>query len=465
MANPLTYSDYINDTALIEALRIPQPPPAGQSADTWPMWQLPGQPGAGAAWSPGEPWPSGGNWRHDEVLFIRTHQAFEVWFALVLHELDSILGSAAEVCRARGCELPRVNLADRDKTMPSVPHAASQYPDIEHEADGQSDRAVAAVIRRLPEPARFHVKTELHLSWLAPDLLDLWTSRLHRAGAALATTVPFFRVLATLTPAQFLQFRGRLVPASGFGSVQFRELELTLGLREINESKLRPLSGTDQAEPNGPPLPPGMLRPTAATPPGMAANCFHRTLPPRAWPRVARREAGPSLRDLLYALVNARGLLWGDDAAMHRDIDAFAAHNVREMVRDWRQAAQESGPPRGGEAPASDELLNERAAELDSLLSHRENIVAARLAMRSGGDPRLDALGRFLEACLQLDEALLIWRDTHIRFVESMIGTRRGTGGGGLQYLRGTIDPRRGSRFTHVFPCLWYGRSLVQKPV
>jgi tryptophan 2,3-dioxygenase len=39
-------------------------------------------------------------------------------------------------------------------------------------------------------------------------------------------------VLETMTPMDFLAFRDRLQPASGFQSVQFRELELTLGMRD-----------------------------------------------------------------------------------------------------------------------------------------------------------------------------------------------------------------------------------------
>ena len=29
---------------------------------------------------------------HDELLFIITHQAFELWFRLILHELESVIG-------------------------------------------------------------------------------------------------------------------------------------------------------------------------------------------------------------------------------------------------------------------------------------------------------------------------------------------------------------------------------------
>jgi tryptophan 2,3-dioxygenase len=42
-----------------------------------------------------------------------------------------------------------------------------------------------------------------------------------------------------------------------------------------------------------------------------------------------------------------------------------------------------------------------------------------------------------------------------------MIGTRRGTGGGGLRYLTGTVASPY-AYLTQAFPCLWQARSFVQ---
>ena len=38
-------------------------------------------------------------------------------------------------------------------------------------------------------------------------------------------------VMESMTPMDFLEFRDLLVPASGFQSVQFREIEIMLGLK------------------------------------------------------------------------------------------------------------------------------------------------------------------------------------------------------------------------------------------
>src|SRR5678815_3756185 len=53
---------------------------------------------------------------------------------------------------------------------------------------------------------------------------------LGRVGKVLHLLVEQFTVMETLTPQDFLAFRDKLTPASGFQSHQLRELEVLLGL-------------------------------------------------------------------------------------------------------------------------------------------------------------------------------------------------------------------------------------------
>ncbi|GMV38654.1 MAG: tryptophan 2,3-dioxygenase [Myxococcales bacterium] len=53
-----------------------------------------------------------------------------------------------------------------------------------------------------------------------------------RVVEILRNLVPQIHILETMTPAEFLQFRHRLMPASGFQSVQFREVEFAAGLKD-----------------------------------------------------------------------------------------------------------------------------------------------------------------------------------------------------------------------------------------
>src|SRR6476620_5207918 len=63
---------------------------------------------------------------------------------------------------------------------------------------------------------------------------DLWFARhlLSRMHVIERVLVQQIDVLETMTPQDFLEFRQRLAPASGFQSVQFRELEFLSGAKD-----------------------------------------------------------------------------------------------------------------------------------------------------------------------------------------------------------------------------------------
>ncbi len=81
-------------------------------------------------------------------------------------------------------------------------------------------------------------KQLLHELSVARDLMlaaeDLWTPRhlLRRAVVIERVLVAQVDVLETMTPQDFLAFRSYLAPASGFQSVQYRELEFLSGLKD-----------------------------------------------------------------------------------------------------------------------------------------------------------------------------------------------------------------------------------------
>src|SRR5204862_1406297 len=97
--------------------------------------------------------------QHDELLFITVHQAYELWFKQILHEIDAAIALMKE---------------DR------VAEAAQ-------------------AMRRVVE------------------IEKLLIAQIH--------------ILETMTPLRFLEFRDQLNPASGFQSMQFREIEFASGLK------------------------------------------------------------------------------------------------------------------------------------------------------------------------------------------------------------------------------------------
>ena len=157
---------------------------------------------------------------HDEALFIIIHQVYELWFKLILHEVDSAAGEIEE----------------------------------DHVYEG------TRLMRRVVEIQRLLISQ--------------------------------VRILETMRPQDFLGFRYHLNPASGFQSIQFREIEFRLGLKD--------------------------------------PVVFHRLVcEPEETQRLNARLAAPSVSDVFDALLVRRGL--GPAGA---PTQAVASGPARE--EDWR---------------------------------------------------------------------------------------------------------------------------------
>lgn len=117
--------------------------------------------------------------QHDELLFIITHQTYELWFKLLLSEFDEVIANF------------RMAAGDPEER------------DAVYEA--------ARLLRRCTEIARILVAQ--------------------------------FTVLETMLPTHFAAFRNRLGTASGFQSEQFRELEFLCGLKDEKMLRMHEPSG------------------------------------------------------------------------------------------------------------------------------------------------------------------------------------------------------------------------------
>jgi len=430
---PLTYSRYLNVAAIREIAHPPVEVPRGVRAADWPEFP--------AGWKPGHRLPRDGNWAHDEALFISTHQAFEVWFRQLLHELDDLLITAGEVAAANGRSIPRVSLASRHgEAVPRLADRRSRYPRLAKLAEESEN---GDQILETAAPAHLGVEApKARLAWFE-DRWPTWCDRVERAAHILNVCVPFYAVLQHMTPVAFLEFRERLIPASGFGSGQFREIEIGLGMRELHLGKID--WETEAAKPIHDALPPAEKELARAF--RAPETAFSRHSPDDA-DRIVARMAEPSLRDLVYWLLNAEELAGADDALRYDVADRIAERNYRHLEH-W----QTPDPKRVGIVASNDVWR-----EMGLYLAETETVAGCRLHREPGGH---GAFRRFLESCLTLDEALHHWRTAHIRFVERMIGARPGTGGGGVRYLRATVDARQAPYKRRVFPCLWNERTVL----
>lgn len=231
---------------------------------------------------------------HDELLFITIHQAYELWFKQILHEIDAA-----------------IVMMNDDRLA-----------------------AAARTLRRVVEIEKLLV-TQIH-------------------------------ILETMTPINFLGFRDQLNPASGFQSMQFREIEFASGLK--HEQLLREFR----------------------------ADEFAHT-------RLRKRFTEASLSDAFFAALRKRGL----DAP----VDEERAKGYDQRTR----------------------------AVLELLTHFEERYEEFQLA----------------EALLEHDEYFSLWRSHHVKMVERMVGTKRGTGGSeGVGYLRTTLDKK-------FFPEIWEARTSL----
>lgn len=277
---------------------------------------------------------------HDEMLFIVTHQAYELWFKQVLYELNSILDLLAR---------PAIN--DNEPTMQTVVRRGGR---------------IIRILRLL---------------------------------------VDQITILETMTSLDFLDFRDLLRPASGFQSIQWKELEAKLGLhfddrhgREYYVSQLRP----EDVE------------------------------------RVKARERDPNLLDLVN--------LWLERMPYFEPTFWPGARpDVPIQEHPFWKAYREAYKSTLLDIEAGNmDLFDRTLFGIDDDPKRRLSPKASRAAlfiMLYSGYPILHMPAELLVALQDIDEMMATWRTRHINMVSRMIGTRAGTGKStGRSYLKGALD-------------------------
>jgi tryptophan 2,3-dioxygenase len=265
---------------------------------------------------------------------------------------------------------------------------------------------------------------------------------LRRAIQTLGIAGDHWRLMETLAPQDFLDFRDKLFPASGFQSFQFPEMEIVLGLEEaLGAGQARSLAHIRNW--------------TASSP---AAG--------RAWARIERARGERTFRAALYdwlAAIPIRGSAPGD-ARDEQTVHAFLASYLGAIrAYQAQQLRQLLGAPHATPADLARKFEDRgRASEeflfaLDVAPDRRaraRRLRAALLLVESYRAPGPLAWAReLLEAVLELEELLVLWRARHARMAERIIGRRVGTGGSaGVEYLDQTTSLR-------VFGDLWAART------
>ena len=262
-----------------------------------------------------------------------------------------------------------------------------------------------------------------------------------------------FQLMETMRTQDYLKFRDKLFPASGFQSAQMREIEILLGLGDEDRLAFGEEASYQSALRNRD----GSVSPAQA--------------------RVTRRLADtPSVKEAVYAWlwrtpINGSSPQSADDKAVVADfLQSFlSCHEIYlKDVQDERiaqQALTTADEKRLLERYTSEigatrrYLLAEDISEAEER-SRVQRMRAAILFIESNRElPLLSWPGEIIDSLIAAEQSMLVFRQRHARMVERVIGRRVGTGGSaGVDYLDQTALSYR------VFKEIWAARTLLLDP-
>ena len=309
---------------------------------------------------------------NDEKHFIIVHQAFELWFKLVISELKEVH-----------------KLMDSEKI---------------------SEQSMPKIVRHLNR---------------VTEVFDLMSQQ--------------WKVMETLTPQDFLSFRDRLGTSSGFESWQLRQIEIMLGLeQQQRDAGMDPLSHMKRLESEG----------------KISSNVLTE---------FEIMIESPSLNDLLKnwlsrTPINGSLPTESNDnevvsSYINGHLDAMNEHS-KMVISHFKSIGH------GNESTLGDRLQKSIQGAKEFLIPNGEinRSRAGLLFIESYRNlPLLSWPRTLIDSFVKVEQSILLFRNSHARMVERMIGRRMGTGGSsGVDYLDATLKYR-------IFVDLWTVRTILVK--
>jgi len=293
---------------------------------------------------------------HDEHLFIITHQAYELWFKQIIHEIDSIIILFKE-------------------------------------------------------------------SYIEEKNLSIIVNRLNRVSMIQELLINQIKILESMTPMDFLEFRNLLNPASGFQSLQFRIIENKLGLKRENRLKFSKESYDSYLN------------------------------------KKERQEAQKSERDSLFyhleqwlertPFIKSKGFDFWSEYKL--SVDKMLKEDI-ELIKNNKNLSKEQ---KEKNFIHYDKIFQNYAIIFDSkeykkLLKSgaksfsQKACLASLFIMLYREQPILDLPYRIITKLIDIDNLMNKWRYGHAALAQRMIGVKIGTGGSsGHSYLRKTLEKHK----------------------
>ncbi|OAV46266.1 tryptophan 2,3-dioxygenase family protein [Lewinella sp. 4G2] len=278
------------------------------------------------------------------------------------------------------------------------------------------------------------------------DNMNTVLLRLKRISTIIDLMIEQIKVMETMTPLDFLDFRDYLFPASGFQSMQFRMIESTLGLREGDRMTYH-----------------GKSYKIAFTEPQQA--------------RLEDIENNGSLFELVERWLERTPFLQLEGF----DFLSEYRQSVHHMIERERKNIQESEYLTDRMKEIRLKMLGDSNSYFKHVLSREEHerliaegqnrlsydaTIAALLINLYRDKPILNIPFNLLTELTNIDELLTTWRYRHAQMVMRMIGNKIGTGGSsGHDYLAATAEKHKIFKDLHNISSLLISRSeLPQLP-
>lgn len=304
--------------------------------------------------------PVSGNYgveAHDETLFIIVHQAYELWFKQILHELSSVMAVFAD--------------------------------------DNVKDHQLTTVVHRL--------KRVIKIQALLNQQIE---------------------IMETMTPQDFLSFRNFLVPASGFQSIQFKVLEISLGLK----SKYR-IDFDKQS--------------------------FYSRLTQEHREFLQALEQQPSLFEKVESWLERMPFLefgefkfWqlyqqATEDLLDQEKQIILNNDILTDTERTQQLKEHQATRLNFDALLDKDKFEQVRAAGRFRLSQKATLSALFISMYRD-QPMFNLPFQFITCLTEIDEMLTLWRYKHMMMVQRMLGSKIGTGGSsGHDYLRRTTESNR----------------------
>lgn len=231
-------------------------------------------------------------------------------------------------------------------------------------------------------------------------------------------------VLETMSPMDFLEFRDMLIPASGFQSTQFREIEIKMGLSTQNR-------------------------------PSVDRKFFLGRLNEADRAKLEELERGENLFTLVEKWLERLPFTQSNEF----DFWKSYKNSVEEMLSSDREIITTNPMLNEKEKIMQLENLKSTRETFFSLLSpeaHEKQVKEGKRKLSQKAtlnalfillfrdEPILTSPHNFLRALIDMDENFTTWRHRHVLLAHRMLGTKIGTGGSsGHVYLKSAADNSR----------------------